>query len=418
MSFADLVSISDNYTADRIHSLCLRQVKSRKKRMSTTKKIQSNPITIIGGGIGGLTLANSLARFNIPFQLYEQAPELTEVGAGIGLSHAPLHILDNLGLGNDVRKAGARIRDVYMPDKQLNIRRKISVSSETICIHRARLIDILKSSLPESSIHLSKKVTDIETSESESVITFSDGSRISAACTVAADGIHSLIRRKLLPHIEIRYINQTIWRGISDLPLPEPYRNSFLEIWDQHLRFLAIPLDHTQIQWLAVKSELPGGEDNPETLLEDLLELFRDFHPAMTELIRTSKNFLRNDMNDLGTKKRPWHINRVVFLGDSIHATTPNLAQGGCQAIEDAWCLALCLDKYGTEYRKAFQAYQNVRKPKVMNIVKTSWTFGKAAHSKNPLLHYGYRGILTHAPESFLRKQESFLNDLGYLKKI
>jgi 2-polyprenyl-6-methoxyphenol hydroxylase-like FAD-dependent oxidoreductase len=386
--------------------------------MITTEKKPPTPVTIIGGGIGGLTLANSLAQFNIPFQLYEQAPELTEVGAGIGLSLASLQILDNLGLGNDVRKAGARIRNVYMPDKQLNIRRKISVSSETICIHRARLIDILKSRLPVSSIHLSKKVSAIEASENESVINFSDDTRISAAFTVAADGIHSVIRQKLLPHIEVRYINQTIWRGISDRQLPEPYRNSFLEIWDQGLRFLAIPLDRTQTQWLAVKNELPGGEDNPETLREDLLELFSDFHPAMTDLIRTSKNFLRNDMNDLGTLKRPWYINRVVFLGDSIHATTPNLAQGGCQAIEDAWCLALCMDEYGTEYRKAFQAYQNVRISKVMNIVKTSWTFGKAAHSKNPLFHYGYRGILTHAPEFFLRKQESFLNDLGYLNKI
>ncbi|MCC5942768.1 MAG: FAD-dependent monooxygenase [Balneolaceae bacterium] len=386
--------------------------------MATAKKNHTTPITIIGGGIGGLSLANTLAHFNIQFQLYEQAPELTDVGAGIGLSEAPLKILDKLGLGSDIGKAGAIVRHVYMPDKQLKIRRKLSVSSETICIHRARLIDILKNRLPESCIHLSKKVTGIDVSKSESTITFNDGSRISTACTVAADGIHSVIRRKLLPHIRVRYINQTIWRGISDLALPELFKNSFLEIWDQRLRFLVIPLDDVQTLWLAAKPELPGGKDDPKTVREDLLYLYRDFHPALKDLIRSSKNVLRNDMNDLGTKKRPWYVNSVVFLGDSIHATTPNLAQGGCQAIEDAWCLAFCLDKHGTDYQKAFQAYQNVRESKVMNIVKTSWVFGKAAHSKNPLFHYGYRSILTHAPEFFLRRQESFLNDLSYLQKL
>jgi 2-polyprenyl-6-methoxyphenol hydroxylase-like FAD-dependent oxidoreductase len=376
------------------------------------------PVTIIGGGIGGLTLANCLLQCDIPFELYEQAPELTEAGAGIGLSAAPIKILDNLGLGNDLRQSAAPVKQVFLPDKNLNIRRKISVTSETICIHRACLIDILKQNLPADRLHLSKKVTAVSASATSTQITFEDGQIISADCTVAADGIHSVIRKTLFPELKIRYIHQTIWRGISGIPLPGRFQNSFLEIWDEGLRFLAIPIDESQTLWLGVKPAPPGGKDNPETIREDLLNLFKNFHPDLKEFIRTSKNVLRNDMGDLGTENRPWFKNRVVFLGDAIHATTPNLAQGGCQAIEDAWCLALCLKKHGQDLQPAFHAYSRLRKPKVMKIVSDSWMFGKAAHSKNPFFHYGFRTLLTRAPEFVLQKQEAFMNDLSYLGQI
>ncbi len=378
----------------------------------------SGKVTIIGGGIGGLTLANALQHHDIPFDLYEQSPELTEIGAGIGLSEAPIQILDEMDLGTMLRKQGSRVREVYMPDKNLKIRRHISVNSEMICIHRARLIDILKSRLPKNRIHLNKKAVSVQTGENENTITFEDGKSIKSACAVAADGINSVLRRQVFPELKIRYINQTIWRGISEAPMPQNFGPAYLEIWDEGMRFLVIHINDSEIFWLAVKSEEPGGKDNPQTIREDLLKLFQNFHSELKELIRTTKNVIRNDMADLGTHYRPWFTNRLVFIGDSIHATTPNLAQGGCQSIEDAWCLAKCLKKYGTDYSTAFKSYQNVREKKVMKIVKDSWTFGKAAHSGNPLFHYGYRLLLTKAPEFILRKQEAFLNDLSYLDRI
>jgi 2-polyprenyl-6-methoxyphenol hydroxylase-like FAD-dependent oxidoreductase len=149
-----------------------------------------------------------------------------------------------------------------------------------------------------------------------------------------------------------------------------------------------------------------------------LLETFRNFHPALKDLIRNTGSLLRNDMADLGTHERSWHHNRVVFLGDSAHATTPNLAQGGCQAIEDAVCLALCLSASDADPEAAYERYQRLRQKKVSFVVDTSWKFGKAAHSRNPLVHYLYRAMLEYAPAPLLVKQERFLSDISYLRAV
>ena len=377
-----------------------------------------NKIGIVGGGIGGLAMANALQQADFEYDLYEQAPELTDVGAGIGLSGSALEVLGRLGIGDDVREKGVAIKNVYLSDKQLKIRRKLAVQHETVCIHRASLIDILKSRLPKEKLHLSKKVIDIRSEADNAGVTFDDGSSVQSQCIIAADGIHSVIRQKLYPDIRIRYINQTIWRGITRLEIPDLMKDSYVEIWDEGLRFLTVPYRPDEIFWLAVRTAPPGGTDNPDTIRNELLDLFGNFHPVLKTMISESQGYLRNDMADLGTFNRPWSHNRVVFLGDSIHATTPNLAQGGCQAIEDALCLAHCMKSYRPDLERAYNTYHKLRKEKVKSIVKTSWQFGKAAHSRNPFLHYFYRALLEYAPEAILKKQEQKLNDLRYLEEF
>lgn len=375
-------------------------------------------IVIIGGGIGGLVMANALQQAGFEFDLYEQAPELTEVGAAIGLSGAAMAILDRLELADEIREKGVEIKSVYLANKNLKIRRKLDVQQETVCIHRALLIDILKSRLTEECIHLSKQVVDVNSHRDYAEVIFSDGSSVRSQCLIAADGIHSVIRNKIYPEIKVRYINQTIWRGITKLEVPESMKDSYFEIWDEGLRFLTVPYRSNEIFWLAAKNAPPGERDNPDTVREKLLDLFNNFHPVLKTMISGSQGYLRNDMADLGTYKRPWSHHRIVFLGDSIHATTPNLAQGGCQAIEDAICLALCLKSCFPDFEKSFISYQQFRQDKVRNIVRTSWKFGRAAHSSNLVKHYFYRLILEHAPEAVLRSQEKKLNDLSYLEEL
>ncbi|CAN5818308.1 MAG: FAD-dependent monooxygenase [Chloroflexi bacterium] len=375
-------------------------------------------VTILGGGIGGLALANALHRAGIDFELYEQAPELTEVGAGIGLSRGVLELLDALGLGEDVRARGQRLERIYLTDPQLRVRRELPANYSGFCIHRALLIEILASRLPAERLHLSSRVTGVRSHTGRAEIDFADGTTLESGCVVAADGIHSVVRQSLFPEVRIRWIDQTIWRGITRTEVPPMVAGGYIEASGEGLRFLSVPLNAEEILWLAVKPAPPGERDDPETVRDELLQLFHNFHPAFRDLIRQSQNFLRNDMADLGPPNRPWHHQRVGFLGDAIHATTPNLAQGGCQAIEDGVCLALCLAACGSDVERAFRDYGRLRLKKVAFVVNTSWRIGRAVHSRNPLVYHLARLMVERSPASFVARQERFLSDMSYLREI
>ncbi|MCH8495196.1 MAG: FAD-dependent monooxygenase, partial [Balneolales bacterium] len=401
-------------------------------------------IAIIGGGIGGLATATALQHHGLEFDLFEQTPELTEIGAGVGLSEAPIAILEKFGLVDKLFAAGAPISGACMMDKKFRKVRQIDLKSRSVCIHRARLVDILGTHIPPEKVHLSKKVRSVEflhnnSAKDEVRVNFEDGSTGTFDLLIVADGINSTIRKQIFPDIAIRYANHVIWRGITTMPLPAEIANKFVEIWDKGRRFLCISLDSERTFWLALDRGEPGGKDNPETIISELLDKFSDFDDLALDFIKNTENVLRNDLADLGGFSRPWYKKSIVFVGDSIHATTPNMAQGACQAIEDGWCLAECLaqgiaesapastgqiidaqevineektaisDKkrspQNLDLSKIFAAYQSRREDKVMQIVRVSWNFGKLAHAKSPIVNAISRMLWRMIPEFALRKQ-------------
>ena len=373
---------------------------------------------IVGGGIGGLAMANCLQSQGLDFDLYEQAAQLTEVGAGIGMSKSALDILEKIGVSEIVKQSGSFIKYACIKDKNLDLIREIPVELDSICIHRARLIEILGQNISSKNVHLNKRVKSIDEQAEFVNVYFSDGTTVQGQSLIVADGINSVIRKKYFPLIKIRYANQVIWRGITKLKLPEYYNNRFVEVWSDSKRFLFVPMDHEYVFWLAVKSGKPGGKDDPGTIKNDILKDFSNFNKVVKDLIVNSDNFIRNDIADLDNSKRTWFKGRVVFVGDAIHATTPNLAQGACQAIEDAYTLSKCLKVNFTDLSKAFSIYQGLREDKAMFVVNTSWKIGKMAHTNNSFLQYCYKKFWQLAPAGLFKKQEQKINDLSYTERI
>src|SRR4030095_3157593 len=216
-------------------------------------------------------------------------------------------------------------------DKNLKIIRVTSTETPVTIIHRAKLIDILVSNLPNEKIHLNSKLTEIRNQIDFCDLSFSNGVKLRSACTAIAEGINSVSRAQIFPHIKIRWAGQAIWRGITTVNVPEQYHHTYTEIWSNKKRFLFVPMDSTTMFWLAIKNAKIGGEDNPATIRNELLREYNDFHPFVKELLLNSANFIRSDLADLGSGKRKWYQDKIVFTGDAIHATTPNLAQGGCK---------------------------------------------------------------------------------------
>lgn len=373
----------------------------------------TEPINIIGGGIGGLAFANALQKVGIDYRIYEQASQITEVGAAIGISKAALDIFGHLGLLEQVKKEGFEIQKLFFSDKNLKTIRTITTEWPSVIIHRAKLISVLSSKIPKDKIELNSKLTEIKSNSDFSTLKFSNGLELKSKWTVVADGIHSTSRKQLFPELKIRYAKQTIWRGISTMKLPETHSKAYTEIWSNAKRFLFGPMNSENIAWLAIKNQAVGGVDNFDTVRQELIRDYKDYHPIIKDLLINSSNFIRTDIADLGTIKRKWFLNKIVFLGDAIHATTPNLAQGGCQAIEDAYCLSLLMAKSNGNYSSIFPTYQKLREDKVSFVVDTSWALGKIAHNK--ILSQLGKYFFEYAPENVLRKSEKRLNDLNYL---
>lgn len=303
-------------------------------------------IAIIGGGIGGLTMALTLKRNNNDFKLFEKSDEFTEVGAGIGIASNALKIFDKLNVGKRLREKGHLLKKTVLATEKLKILKTVPFPEEVYCIHRASIIDTLSNELDKGSYELNKEVESIENLESIK-IKFKDNTVSEFDTLIASDGINSTVRKSVFPRIGIRPAHQVIWRGITKFDINTDLKHTYHELFEGSLRFLFLPLNDTEMFWLAVQEEKNFDKDSSTSLKSYLLKIYSDFHPIVLDLLNKTKEseILQNELADIEPDYKAWFKNNIVFIGDSIHATTPNLGQGACQAIEDAYTLGLCLKK-------------------------------------------------------------------------
>ncbi len=343
-------------------------------------------IAIIGGGITGLTTALALQKLGFSCKVYEQAPQLNEVGAGIWMQPNAMKVLDWLGIGDEIRNAGMLLENAVITNQKLIPLRKPNTQFVTdkkgnkiTSIHRAKLQDVLYNSLPNETVFLGHEYQG-HTIENDKVNINFQNKTIQTNILLGADGVHSKVRNQLFPDATIRYSGQTCWRGISDIALPENLKAFGHEAWGSQIRFGFANVAENKVYWFAVV-KAPKGQAGPSNLKQHLLNSFEKFANPVPEIIRNTpdEKILHNDIIDLNRIDR-WSKNRVCLLGDAAHATTPNMGQGACQGVEDAYYFSNILTQ-NSDYKKAFDQFEKERRKKVDYVVKTSWQFGKMAHS-------------------------------------
>jgi 2-polyprenyl-6-methoxyphenol hydroxylase-like FAD-dependent oxidoreductase len=359
-------------------------------------------ISIIGGGIGGLTLGNVLKQHNIDFRIYESAQEIKPVGAGIAMAGNAMQIFDRLSLKEKIENAGTKMHALIITDENLKTISKTDVlkleSKYNVCniaIHRAELQKVLSENISENII-LNKRLSRIDKKENYH-LTFEDKTEIESEIIFGADGVKSLVRNQILRSGEIREAQQKCWRGILTTEISEKYSHNAYEMWGKGKRFGFVKIKENMLYWYALVNEKFYSQDI------DLMKTFEEFHPDVLEMIeKTSKeNIILNDIIDLKPLEK-WTAENLCLIGDSAHATTPNMGQGGCQAVEDAYIIGKLLENE-KDWNKIFHQFEKIRKSKVNHIVKTSWTLGKVAQWEK---FTGLRNLVfRNMPESVNQKQ-------------
>ena len=355
-------------------------------------------VIVVGGGIGGLTVAIALRRAGLEVVVFERAEGLQEIGAGLLLAANAQKALGKLGLEEAVVSLGTpasagEIRSwrgevlASIPAQELERR----VGAASAAVHRADLQALLLRELGEGPLRLGSEVEGFAQDEAGVTVLLAGGSEERADLLVGADGLNSRIRNKLFGSEELRYAGYTAWRAVAK-PEQEilPWGTGF-ESWGRGGRFGCAHIGKGRVYWFATRNSAEGGKDgppgSPTGTRTALLQYFGEWHHPVRELIEATDEeaIRRDDLFDREPLSARWGVGRVTLLGDAAHPITPNLGQGACQAIEDAVVLARCLREVDG-VADALRRYEELRAARTARIVRQSRRIGQVGQLENPLL--------------------------------
>ncbi|HTO14737.1 MAG TPA: FAD-dependent monooxygenase [Edaphocola sp.] len=371
-------------------------------------------IIIIGAGIGGLTTALALKQINKPVSVYESTSDIKPVGAGIVMANNAMQIFDKLGVRKKIEAAGCKISNIRITDAQLNNISVINLKPfelkygvYNLAIHRADLQKILAEALGLQNINLAKRLLKIE-EDNNFKLYFEDGTTANCETLIGADGINSVVRNQLFKTGKIRDSKQRCWRGIMTIDETFKYKDTSIESWGKGKRFGFVKISETKLYWFAVINK--GLEE-----AISLVELFKEFHPDILKIIEATakEDIIYNEIADLEPITQ-WYKSKACLLGDAAHATTPNMGQGACQAVEDAYTLAT-LFQQEKSIEAIFSQFEQIRIKKAHFIVNTSWSLGKVAQYENAFAIFLRNIFLKMLPNFFKKRQLNKVFNIDYI---
>lgn len=370
-------------------------------------------ISIIGGGITGLTTALALQKLDIEAKVYERADSLNEIGAGVWLQPNAMQVMKWLGLHNSVIQEGCVLNKMEITYSDLTPIKKINSQTvsdihgnQTVAIHRGKLQKILFDAFTKKGeVQLGSKYLSQSKVDDRIQVKFESG-EILTDIVLGADGIKSNVRESIGLPSQYRKSSQICCRGIANMDLPEFLKNEGKEIWGKKKRFGLSQISDGKVYFFSVLNE----EICPKTLnKESLSHAFKEFHPIVTEIIQATDFLHTTELIDL-TRLDTWHKGNTCLLGDAAHATTPNMGQGACQGIEDAYYFSNLWKRNTNSIENVFRTFEESRRKKVDYVVNNSWRFGQMAHGS--ITQNILKGIMKITPQSVMNKQMNSLYEI------
>ena len=367
-------------------------------------------ISIIGGGIGGLCAAIALQKKGFEAHVYEKVPQVKGIGAGITLSINAVRALQKLELDKALLEDGQALQQMRILDEtgkriaetDLNpVAQRYGTTN--FSIHRAVLHEKLLAHLQPGTLHCGKAFASLSQDSEKVQVRFEDGTTAEGDVLLAFDGIHSAVRKQLLPTAQIRYSGYTCWRAVIDYT-PEAGTRLASETWGRGKRFGIVPVGRGKLYWFATANARENDTEMKNIDARTLREYFSDFHQPVGEILDLTRDdqIIWNDIIDL-KPIRQYTFGRVALAGDAAHATTPNMGQGAGMAIEDAVVLSRLLSEHQPDY--GLKLYEQLRMKRTHNIVKSSYQLGSVAQWENAWLRKVRNAAFRKIPVSVQEKQ-------------
>lgn len=343
-------------------------------------------IAVVGGGIGGLTAALSLRQTGFEVDVYEQAPELTEVGGGINMGPNAVRVLRGLGLGPGLDREGIRPIGTHqrrwqdghtLQQARLNPLCEELYGAPHMTLHRADLLAVIASGFPAGRIHLGHRLVGFADQGDRVVARFENGAEIGVDVLVSADGIHSTVRARLFGEEAPAFAGCVAYRGLVPV---ERIADLGLELGNQSWvgpggHFVHYFVSRGRLlNFVGWTEHDTWNRENwtDRATISRALAAFQAWHPQVRRIIAAADTCFIWALFDRDPLPR-WSLGRVTLLGDACHPMYPFMGQGAAQAIEDGAALAACLlaavsPRGDGDPAAALRRYEQLRLPRVTRI--------------------------------------------------
>ena len=336
-------------------------------------------IAIIGAGMGGLTTGIALKKFGHQVTIYEQAEHILPMGAAISLWSNGVKCLNYLGLTDQIAKLGGQMDHLAYMDgltgqvmTQFSLHPLIAeVGQRPYPVSRSDLQNMLMDEFGRDNIHLGKKMLSFREANDVVTVQFADGTQVQSELLVGADGTHSSTRAYVLgEQVERRYAGYVNWNGLVEISEEYAPADQWTTYVGEGKRVSLMPVaDHRFYFFFDVPLAV-GLENNRGHYKSLLKEYFAGWCPQVQKLIDhiNEQKTNRVEIHDIEPFAQ-YYKGRVVIVGDAAHSTTPDIGQGGCQAMEDAIYLSRALQINTLGLEDSLKRYQNKRNERANELV-------------------------------------------------
>jgi salicylate hydroxylase len=358
---------------------------------------QSPSIAIVGGGLAGLAAAAALAKLGFAAEVFEAAPNLGEIGAGVNVSPQAIRALRAIGLGESIGAVantapGVLTRDMhsgavlYYRD-HADIKRRFGAPRCTF--HRADLLEALSRGVNHRRLHLGHRLIAIQEGAARVGLRFANGVAHDAELVIAADGIHSVVRRALYGDDSPSYTGQMVWRALlpgASVPADVLEPSGHIQWLGSGRHFFAYYLRGRDVVNLVTQQDTEQWVEEGWSIAGDVEEMRASFPNSEPRLAALLDAVTTCSQWGLFTRALTdnWGRGRIQLIGDAAHAMLPNAGQGAAQSFEDAYILARWLAALPADPAAAMENFRRIRIPRVHAVQRSSSTIVRTKHDYDP----------------------------------